>query len=193
MEQYMRVIYLDPNMLIVENIDHLFDRPEPTAAPDNTLPDRFNPSLMVIRPDRYTHRQLLEAYNQLLPELAYGGEDLIMFNQFFSYWPQLSSVHHLEYYYNANSQLGYSATWNEWVHSNLTAVRFPGPFERWDDMVDKHFPPVRRYDHMRWLMLRDMHDQLVQQGVIPPSEHLMNPLCHTDYMLYSRGAPVPEK
>lgn len=50
---------------------------------------------------------------------------------------------------------------------------------------------VRRYDHLRWLVLRDMHSQLVQQGVIPPSEHLANPLCHTDYMLYSRGAPVP--
>lgn len=53
------------------------------------------------------------------------------------------------------------------------------------------WPQVRRYDHLRWLVLRDMHSQLVQQGVIPPSEHLANPLCHTDYMLYSRGAPVP--
>jgi len=40
-EQYKRVVYLDALMLIVENIDRLFDRPEPTAAPDNSLPDRY--------------------------------------------------------------------------------------------------------------------------------------------------------
>lgn len=205
-EQYKRVVYLDALMLIVENIDRLFDRPEPTAAPDNSLPDRcrspppflpslppraslsvtdpstcasllrisllhrrfpgfltpslpapsllallpgdllsdrFNPSVMVIRPHRATYQQLLEAYAQLGPELPEEREDVIMFNQFFSYWPQLGSAHHLEYFYNADAKLGYSATWNEWVHNNLTAVRFQGPFERWDDIVDKHFPPVR--------------------------------------------------
>lgn len=71
-------------------------------------------------------------------ELRAGpDEDLVFFNYFFSDWPQLGPLHHLEYGYNALASLGYSATWNEWVHTQLKVVRFPGSFERWDDITDK--------------------------------------------------------
>ncbi|CAI5524286.1 unnamed protein product [Closterium sp. Naga37s-1] len=243
LRQYSKVVYLDPRMLVLENIDDVLARPEPTAAPDNSLPDRFNPSLLVLEPSVATYRQLVAEYAAIAfgdadsdsdsarrtlaagdsdqahpqqerqqrhneqqqqqwnlqrrlrrgPVLPVGSEDLIFFNHFFSDWPQLGAQHHLDYGCNAPSRLGYSATWNEWVHPKLKVVRFAGGFERWDELTDKLYPPTRRYDHLRWELLRDMSGLLVQHGVIAPGDALPSPLCQTDFMQYARGAPVPRK
>eukprot|EP00897_Mesotaenium_endlicherianum_P004510 jgi/Mesen1/4087/ME000214S03274 len=191
--QYTKVLFLDHHMLALENMDEVFERPQLTAAPDNDLPDRFNPGLMLLEPSLDTYAKMLTAFSQLQTELPVGAEDLMFFNHFFSDWPRLGPAHHLDYGYNAISKLGYSATWNEWVHPKLKAVHFLGHFERWDDVVDKHYPPTRRYDHLRWEVLRDMYAFLVQQGVVLPSEGMANRLCQTDYMTFAQGAPVARK
>ena len=146
------------------------------SAPDNSLPDRFNPSLMLIEPRVDTYHELVHVLKEFtdppgkpdaqarqpgielptgsgekegeegaegdkgLPPLPDGpDEDLVFFNYFFSDWPKLGPAHHLEYGYNALASLGYSATWNEWVHTQLRVVRFTGGFERWDDITDKRW------------------------------------------------------
>jgi len=92
-------------------------------------------------PHRATYQQLLEAYAQLGPELPEEREDVIMFNQFFSYWPQLGSAHHLEYFSQRRGQAGGALPpGTRWVHNNLTAVRFQGPFERWDEHRGQTLP-----------------------------------------------------
>jgi len=43
-----KVVLLDADMITLQNIDDLFERPSIAAAPDFFLPDRFNSGLMVI-------------------------------------------------------------------------------------------------------------------------------------------------
>lgn len=192
--QYDTLVYADRLMVVLENIDDLFKRRQLSASPDNDLPDRFSPNLMVLEPSQVTLRQMVYAYENS-PEYVRvtGAEDLLFFNYFFEDWPLQPPENHLEFGYNAPAKLGYSATWNEWVHTKLKAVHFDGPFERWNEIWDKLYPPTRRYDHIRWEILRDMYTFLVQQGVVLPSDATVNPDCQTDYMQFARGSPVQRK
>eukprot|EP01117_Protostelium_nocturnum_P004608 TRINITY_DN1667_c0_g1_i2.p1 TRINITY_DN1667_c0_g1~~TRINITY_DN1667_c0_g1_i2.p1 ORF type:complete len:497 (-),score=84.89 TRINITY_DN1667_c0_g1_i2:58-1548(-) len=52
MTQFEKVVYLDADTLVVQNIDHLFACKGPICAGINTpIPDKFNTGLMVFKPD----------------------------------------------------------------------------------------------------------------------------------------------
>lgn len=54
-----KVLFLDSDMLVVENIDDLFEREEISACPDAGWPDCFNSGLFVCRPNIDTFLALL--------------------------------------------------------------------------------------------------------------------------------------
>ena len=56
-----KVVLLDADVITLQNIDELFERPSVSAAPDFFLPDRFNGGLMVIEPSAETFERILEA------------------------------------------------------------------------------------------------------------------------------------
>lgn len=56
---YEKVVYLDSDLLILENLDHLFECPTPSMSLD--LPwynDRYNTGIMVITPNIYDYNRL---------------------------------------------------------------------------------------------------------------------------------------
>lgn len=59
LSEYDKVVILDADMLVRENIDSLFDRPAGAAAPDMMPPDAFNAALIVAKPSAATHDSLL--------------------------------------------------------------------------------------------------------------------------------------
>src|ERR1700722_3537530 len=52
LEAFDKVVLLDADMVVLQNLDDLFERPELAAAPDFLLPDRFNSGSMVLEPSR---------------------------------------------------------------------------------------------------------------------------------------------
>ena len=60
----VQVVYLDADVLVVKNIDELFDRPGFAAAPDLMPPDSFNSGVMVIEPNATQHAILLNNLNK---------------------------------------------------------------------------------------------------------------------------------
>lgn len=48
--EYEKIVYLDLDVLVVENIDELFERPDLSAAPDILTGDKFNSGVLVIKP-----------------------------------------------------------------------------------------------------------------------------------------------
>lgn len=59
LEHLEKAVYLDADMLVLKNIDDLFEREELSASPDIGWPDCFNSGLFVFKPSRTTFNKLL--------------------------------------------------------------------------------------------------------------------------------------
>lgn len=93
---YTKVVVLDADTVVLQNIDELFERPSLSAAPDFLLPDHFNSGVMVLDPDRAALEDLLTQ----LPVLgSYDGGDQGFLNEVFD-WYAMSPAHRLPAAYN---------------------------------------------------------------------------------------------
>lgn len=64
MVEYDKIVYLDSDLLILKNVDDLFQRPSLSAAPDALPPDKFNSGVMVLKPNRRLYRQMMRKVRQ---------------------------------------------------------------------------------------------------------------------------------
>jgi glycogenin glucosyltransferase len=97
LEDVDKVVLLDADLITLQNIDDLFDRPSISAAPDFFLPDRFNSGLMVIEPSATMFGRIVES---LWDTPSYDGGDQGFLNVFFSNWYELDASHRLPAGYN---------------------------------------------------------------------------------------------
>lgn len=122
--QYEKIVYLDSDMLVVENIDSLFDRPAFSAVcagksfPGHKNWKDLNSGLMVILPSNAVKDALLSLVPSVIEEykskgLFVGDQDVL--HKYLPEWPSMTSLHLdegynifadcLTYYVN---KLGYS-------------------------------------------------------------------------------------
>ncbi|CAA7013463.1 unnamed protein product [Microthlaspi erraticum] len=82
--QYEKIIFIDADMLILRNIDFLFEMPEITATGnDGTL---FNSGLMVVEPSNSTFRLLMDRIDEIV---SYNGGDQGYLNEIFTWWHRI--------------------------------------------------------------------------------------------------------
>ena len=102
MTNYDKIVYMDVDMLVKENIADLFDRIDGdndfAAVPDVSNADFFNSGLMVIRPSLATYYHLVFS---LLRFRSYNRSDQGFFNAVFSRWFSLPSSSRIPFTYNA--------------------------------------------------------------------------------------------
>jgi alpha-N-acetylglucosamine transferase len=96
LEQYEKVVFLDADTLVIQNIDRLFDYPEFAAAPNlyESLADfhRLNSGVFAAKPSRKTYDDMLERLDQ--PDVFWRRTDQTFLETFFPNW------HGLPYIYN---------------------------------------------------------------------------------------------
>ncbi|CAN6458527.1 unnamed protein product [Victoria cruziana] len=81
---YDKIIFIDADLLILRNIDFLFEMPEITAIGNNmTL---FNSGVMVIEPSNCTFQLLLDNINDIV---SYNGGDQGYLNEIFTWWHRM--------------------------------------------------------------------------------------------------------
>jgi hypothetical protein len=97
LEGLERVVFLDADTIVLRNIDDLFSRPTPAAAPDFFTPDRFNSGVMVIEPSRELFSRMLEA---LAHAPTYDGGDQGFLNWLWPDWWAMPVAHRLPSGYN---------------------------------------------------------------------------------------------
>ena len=95
-----KVVLLDADLITLQNIDDLFERPAIAAAPDFFLPDRFNSGLMVLEPSLDVFERMLEA---LWQTPSYDGGDQGFLNVLYSDWYAMDVSHRLPAGYNLQS------------------------------------------------------------------------------------------
>ena len=107
--QFKKIVYIDADCLVLENIDHLFFlNTNFAAAPDIFPPDKFNAGVMVIIPNNELFNKMIESIG-ILP--SHDNGDTGFLNSFFYNWYRLNSESRLSFNYNAQRTM-YHYTFN---------------------------------------------------------------------------------
>lgn len=94
--KYDKVIFIDADLLVLKNMDHLFTYPQLSASTNNKV--LFNSGLMVVEPSACLFEDLMRKSFKLE---SYNGGDQGFLNQAFTWWHRLPRK--LNYLKNFNS------------------------------------------------------------------------------------------
>jgi glycogenin glucosyltransferase len=128
--QFKKVVFLDADTLVLQNIDDLFGRPEFSACPDAGWPDCFNSGVFVAVPSEATFHELLRfAANQG----SFDGGDQGLLNAFFSSWSTSAAEHRIPFTYNLTINAAYSyAPAFARFQKDVKVVHFIGAHKPWN-------------------------------------------------------------
>lgn len=112
LEEFDKIVYLDSDLLILKNLDHLFEKPHMSATVDldgimDEEPDFlaegdryfrfFNSGLMVIEPKMSLFEDIMDLVNKIVPDRIYADQNLLA--AYFKDWPDHPELK-LSTYYN---------------------------------------------------------------------------------------------
>ena len=93
--QFEKIIFVDSDIIIVRNIDHLFEREAFTASlagvlfPTNHNLDFLNSGLMVVVPDLEIEHKMVDLAQRIIPQMQYDGKpvgDQDIINAYYPEW-----------------------------------------------------------------------------------------------------------
>lgn len=152
--QYEKVVFLDADTLVLQNIDHLFDLDvDFAAAPDIGWPDIFNSGVFFTKPSIATYAALR---NLATAGLSFDGGDQGLLNSFYPSYKRLSFTYnvtpsagyqylpayrHFETQVKVAHFIGVNKPWNP---KQTQATELTGPYAellaRWKATYDRHYP-----------------------------------------------------
>jgi len=95
--EFDKIVFLDADTVVLQNIEELFDRPSFAAGPDFFMPDRFNSGVMVIAPSHALYAELIESLGSAP---TYDGGDQGVLNSHWPNWWAMPVEHRLGAGYN---------------------------------------------------------------------------------------------
>ena len=131
--EYDKVVALDGDLLIVQPVDDLFDRPELSAVPDQNPPDMFNSGVMVLEPKLSTFEDMLE---KIYTTPSYNVGDQGFLNKYFSGWYHGDTAAHLPIKYNAIMRMSNFHFWKD-IKDQVRVLHFSGEAKPWNMMADQ--------------------------------------------------------
>jgi glycogenin glucosyltransferase len=157
---YERLVYLDADTLVLQNIDSLFEvQADFAAAPDVGWPDCFNSGVFVCRPSMDTYRRLLDKTAEVG---SFDGGDQGILNDFFSDW-SISPNARLPFVFNVVSTAFYSYRPAFMRYKpDIRIFHFIGENKPWLSRFD---PPSSQNYEMKQLWWK-YYDYFVTAGVI---------------------------
>lgn len=137
MTEYSKIVYLDCDIMVLQNVDELFDKPHMSCVRDSAkilkIPawegfTEINAGVMVIEPDKLVFSEMMKMIERraLLPEVntirdIYCDQSVI--DEYYHSWINLPHLH-LPLYYNAF--LGYIDEYKDFDHSQIKILHFAG-------------------------------------------------------------------
>jgi alpha-N-acetylglucosamine transferase len=126
LDQFEKIIFLDADTLVIQNIDHLFGYPEFSAAPNlyESLADfhRMNAGVFVAQPNRMTFDHMMMTLDQ--PGVFWPRTDQTFLESYFPRW------HGLPYIYNVLQYVWFNlpALWS-WQSIHVIHYQYEKPWE----------------------------------------------------------------
>jgi len=98
--QFDKIVYLDADMIVMDNIDELFDKPNLSAVNSGGMIKKdwvqLNSGLMVIEPSSAIFEDMREQIGKIEKEKGKGDQAFL--HQYFSDWPERDELHLLHIY-----------------------------------------------------------------------------------------------
>ncbi|KAG7845384.1 hypothetical protein KL941_003230 [Ogataea angusta] len=135
--EYSKLVYLDADTLLLQNLDHLFaqnfDASQVMAAPDCGWPDLFNSGVMVLQPNMTVFQELMDLYESTE---SFDGADQGLLNHYFNpdlYHGGTSRWLRLPFIYNCtlNSHYEYFPALQRYFQ-DIKVFHFIGDKKPWD-------------------------------------------------------------
>lgn len=105
--EFEKLVYLDSDMLVLKNLDHLFDCPDGSASEDSPMTHsenrsshyQLNSGLLVIEPSKEKEKKLIELSN------VHNAADQDLIRMLYSDWVDKKELHLPDTYNIFNSQI----------------------------------------------------------------------------------------
>ncbi|XP_050718632.1 glycogenin-1-like isoform X4 [Eriocheir sinensis] len=160
--EYSKCVFLDADMLCVQNPDDLFSHPELTAACDVGWPDCFNSGMFVFAPSQDTYNRLLQHAETAG---SFDGGDQGLLNTFFTDWHRVSFVYNMV----ASATYTYLPAYKQYG-GDAKLIHFLGALKPWQHRYDSNTGNVDTpagYQHLApylnsWWAI---YNRLVKPGV----------------------------
>lgn len=153
--EFSKLVYLDSDMIVIRNLDDLFDKPHLSAVAAGQLehPDwtRLNSGLMVIVPEDELPQKIVNVVDRAVSEVSAIGSDKLgdqdIINAYYADWPDRKDLHldegfnlffsDLDAYINRH---GYQMQLDDSNLKNVSVIHFVGPHKPWMKWANaKHF------------------------------------------------------
>lgn len=119
-DDYEKIVYVDADCLVLENIDDLFDRPCPAFSPDVFPPDKFNAGVIVLQPSKIVFEKMFHLIAVLD---SHDKGDTGFLNSFYPDWYEWSHGHRLPFRYNALRTMFWMTRKNEGYWQTLKPIK----------------------------------------------------------------------
>jgi glycogenin glucosyltransferase len=154
LENFEKLVYLDSDMMVLANIDELFDKPHMSAvAAGRTVNpnwERLNSGLMVIEPEPQLSEKIAATLGKAIRDLGSNGNESIgdqdLINAYYPDWP-FSKMLHLDEGYNM-------FYWNMDIYVNEHGYYFPEASSRQSRLVRVVHFVGRHKPWMKWAGFR---------------------------------------
>lgn len=163
--EWDKIVFLDCDIMLIKNIDHLFDLPNGTAAVDgeysNIWPNRphFNNGCVVIEPDHKVFEDIFNFANNLkkedFPDWIIADQEIL--ELYFKDWPNQKELHLNKYYDLFGPYL--QEEQRQDIADNCYFIHFIGR-KPWVDWVKN---PRERYDEHWYEVAKKAIDEVVAQ------------------------------
>jgi glycogenin glucosyltransferase len=172
--KYEKIVYLDADMLVCENIETLFDQPHFSAVSAGSLLRRnstwkdLNSGLLVLEPKKQLFEKIINVVNDLSSS---DSGDQGFLHSFFNSWPDHQSLH-LDHKYNipvgfldeycTESSFIFSYSRRK-LKTNIAVIHFWGPLKPWN--IDVHSLKRKTDDKTEQAIILwwDMYQRVIDQ------------------------------
>ncbi|CAE7313747.1 gyg-1 [Symbiodinium natans] len=144
---FEKIVYIDADCLVLENIDELFQRECPAFCPDVFPPDKFNAGVIVLEPSRDVFEEMKDKI-AVLP--SHDGGDTGFLNAFFPDWYRWPHEQRLPFQYNALRTMYWFTRANPGYWESIQPVKvlhFCSSPKPWDKEAKKGDLEVLWWEH----------------------------------------------
>jgi glycogenin glucosyltransferase len=141
--QYEKIVFLDSDMIIFQNLDHLFDLPHMSAVAADQLTDghedwvQLNSGLMVIRPETGLGASIMANITRVIAKKECFGDQTLL-HAHYPDWPDRSELH-LDQKYNVFfsslrryvKKHGYNLNFKSPDDRTIAVIHFTGAKKPW--------------------------------------------------------------
>ena len=160
MTQFDKIVYMDSDMMVLQNIDSIFDEYNELSAVVDAYPGIFNTGIFLLQPNTTTYRNLINTYKEVE---SYNVGDQGYLNWYFGRKWRSNTSYHLPLVYNVLIKYRDSVIWPT-IKDNIKVVHFTAETKPWNIHFSQHAEWKKNSDpvlYFKWIKTRRIIDHIM--------------------------------